>query len=752
MQQMNKQTEHKVMTLTGVCLAIGAIVAFAIYLQGCGGDTVIQTPSTTSTTLTKTGQWEDLGGPIGGLGYDVRIHPTNKNIMYVSDNYAGVGYSTNAGAKWQRINSGIDIKTGESRDSVPIFSLTIDHNDPSIIWVGTDADMGDYGVYKSTNGGQTWTKKINGITLGTATGLTFRGFTMQTGNSNVVYAQAETKTGISGQMFERVGGRVYKTTDGGDNWTKIWEGDSLARYLIIDPQDSNTLYVSTGIFDREAANSNCAAGTNGGVGVLKSTDGGATWSQINNGLTDLYVGSLRMHPTNNQILFAATGNDSCSGSAINDFTLSGLFKTTNAGASWTRVIANDEMTTVRVSDLNPNIVYAGSYFAFYRSTDGGETFTKYDKGSATVWGPTGIIGGFPIDMTIDPDDANTIYVNSYGGGVFKSTDGGQTWRTWSDGFTGSLINDVHVPDYSSSNVLLGGRSGPFASSDYGSSWTGLMNFPANENEWWAISSHPTNSSIILLANRGQSVVFVRSTDGGGSFSAVNIASGGDNIIVGDFEFAAANPNIVYAGLSYWDFNASHYTTLNPSGTVLYKSTDAGANWTALTSGITSTSVAELITKPTDANTVYAGTSKGVYKSTDGGATWARFDSLGAKIIRSMAIDFSGTQPYILAGEADGGVWISSNDGTTWSGPNNTGLNNAMPFVSALAMDPENTNNIYLGDSYSGVYKSTDKGLTWAPFPNSSMTGLVNRCVKDIDISKDVIYVTTKGGGIFRYVR
>ena len=137
-------------------------------------------------------------------------------------------------------------------------------------------------------------------------------FTIQKGNSNIVYAQSEVVTSKQGREFAMVKGRGYKTTDGGESWQLIWEGDNLARYLIIDPANSEVLYMSSGIFDREAYNSDCKNNSSGGVGVLKSIDGGETWSSINNGLTDLYVGSLRMHPSNSKILFAATGNNACS--------------------------------------------------------------------------------------------------------------------------------------------------------------------------------------------------------------------------------------------------------------------------------------------------------------------------------------------------------------------------------------------------------------------------------------------------------
>jgi hypothetical protein len=107
-----------------------------------------------------------------------------------------------------------------------------------------------------------------------------------------------------GIEFEKTKGKIYKTEDGGENWRCVWEGDNLARFVLFDPTNPNVLYASTGIFDREAYN-------DVGVGVLKSTDGGETWFPINNGIPDSegnrFVGFLEMHPTNPQVLFAASG-------------------------------------------------------------------------------------------------------------------------------------------------------------------------------------------------------------------------------------------------------------------------------------------------------------------------------------------------------------------------------------------------------------------------------------------------------------
>src|SRR5688572_33215880 len=84
--------------------------------------------------------WVSTGGPVGGLGYDVRIHPTSKQTMFVTDNYAGVIKSTDGGKTWQPSNAGITVRGGPTGDAFAIFSLTIDPNDPNVLWAGTNGE------------------------------------------------------------------------------------------------------------------------------------------------------------------------------------------------------------------------------------------------------------------------------------------------------------------------------------------------------------------------------------------------------------------------------------------------------------------------------------------------------------------------------------------------------------------------------------------------------------------------------------
>lgn len=699
-----------------------------------------------ATSRAQVGAWVSTGGPLGGLGYDVRIDPRNKNRMYVTDNFAGVVISDDAGATWYSANQGITARSGAAGDIIPIFSITVDPNNPDILWAGTNGSGTIFGIFKSSDAGRSWTLKTNGISA-PADGIVFRGFTVQPGNSAIVYAMAEVRSPIQGREFNRVKGRIYKSSDGGDSWTQLWEGDNLARYLIIDPGNTATLYASTGIFDREAYNSDCSAGSPGGVGVLKSTDGGNTWSAINNGLTSLYIGSLRMHPSNSRIFFAATGNNACSG-GLEGNQQGGLFRTTDAGATWNRVITRDIMTTVNFAPSNPDTVYAGSAGASYRSTDGGLTWNRYNKAGTPEWGPEGVRAGVPIDVVVDPDDSNKLYANNYGGGVFRSTDGAQTWQIWSKGYSGAQIHVVHVPDASPSTVLAIGRSGPFRSTNYGGDWFGIGTGEATFAEWNTLTTDPNNDRIVFLADEHQGKI-MRSTDAGASFTVVfthpqtNAANVTTRQGFKTLAVAPSNTNMVYAGLARERGMLEQGGT--PTGHVIYKSTDNGRSFTAAGAALDGRNVRRLVVHPTQPNTLWAATSDGLYKSTDGAASWTLLGLSGKNVV-SLAMDASNT--VLIASEKDVGIWTSEDGGSHWSGPSSVGFSNPNPYVMGLAFDAAGI--LYAADYYSGVYSSGDHGRTWRPFPDGTMTGLAVHAAKDVVAANGLIYVATEGGGVFRY--
>lgn len=731
--------------------------------------------------------WTRTGGPSGGLGYDVRIHPLTKTVMFVTDNPSGVNKSYDGGTTWVQRNISITTRTGPSSDEIPIFSLTIDPNDPRIVWAGTQNKKG---IYKSVDGGGTWDKRDNGVIEGDE--ISFRGFGVHPHDPDVVFGGAEVKTGIVGKAFDKTKGVIYRTLDGGLNWTPVWSGDNLVRFILFDYNDTGVLYASTGIFDREGWDDSPTRGY--GTGVLKSENGGDDWFEINNGIPDedgnRFVGFLEMHPGDPQILFAASGN--------NTWGSGGVYRTFNGGLNWTKVLSDDIFTLVTFSPSSPNVVYAGSAKAIYRSDDGGDTWEKLWKPSEGLWGPPGIRAGVPIGGVVDPNHPMTIFVNNYQGGNFRSTDGGETWTDASKGYTGAKLTGIAINPVLPAMVYAVGRSGPFRSRDAGANWAGLAYSPAIYPEWYDVALNPSNPQEMLIADEHEGII-LKSTDGGGTWRIVfdhPVAGWGSGCTTGPRDchdgfrsivYAPISPSIVYAGMSAERRTIGGFFSPARASYGMYKSVNGGESWAPISTGLPTATTAllnihDVAVDPTDPNIAYAGTWKnGLYKTTNGGLSWvAKNNGLTSLDVRSVAVDPKNPQ-IVYAGLGEGaGIYRSTNGGGQWkvantglkivcpsyllpigrgvegisfegppSMPLNVSYSSSMPWTSIwdIIIDPTDSQVVYAADHHSGVHISVNSGSTWRPIND----GLTMRAVTQLDIASDgqVIYAATWGGGVFR---
>jgi photosystem II stability/assembly factor-like uncharacterized protein len=681
-------------------------------------------------------EWVRTGGPLGGLGYDVRMRPDNPDVMYVTDAWAGVFISTNGGQTWHPSNQGINTRTGESGDAIPVFCLTIDPHDHDTIWIGTQNVRG---IFKSTDAGTTWVEKDNGVIE--REGITFRGFTVDPCSSDIVYAAAElasfTWSGKeqTGREFDKTKGVVYKTIDGGENWTAVWRGNNLARYIWIDPHNPDVLYVSTGIFDREAADSNSATNEPGGEGVVKSTDGGQTWQSVNVGLGNLYVGTLFMQPENPDILLAGTGNN-----AYPDH--GGIYLTANGGISWQEVLADENINAVEFSLANPNVAYAGSAGAIYRSEDRGRTWHKVSVGT-DGWGAPGVRAGFPIDFQVDPRDSNRIFANNYGGGNFLSVDGGQTWTVASDGYTGAQVRDITADPNDPGTVYAAARSGLFRSTNGGNTWMGLNKPPAFNLEWNAVAVDPSNPRHVIAANNWDPIL-LQSGDRGQTWTWA-----GDRLHEGMgwrvIAFAPSDSRTLYAGSSAY-YSAGVFDDRMPAAGV-YVSGDGGTSWVAANDALSrQANVIDLAIDPDDPHIVYAATgNSGLLKSFDGGHSWRKLNlSESASAILSVAVNPSDSN-VVYVGIERMGLYRSDDGGTVWQ------LSmEGMPLetrIGDIVFDPQNPEVVYASDHFSGVYRSINGGKTWRQINSSLRTRAVNR----LALSGDGLhlYAATEGEGVYR---
>jgi photosystem II stability/assembly factor-like uncharacterized protein len=680
-------------------------------------------------------KWVRTGGPLGGLGYDVRMRPDNPEVMFVTDARAGVFKSKDGGKTWYPANTGITTRIGETGEIIPDFCLTIDPLNPDIVWTGTQSQTG---AFKSTDGGETWKKMDKGIT---EKSLTLRGFTVDPRSSDIVYAAGEISSwewngaDKMGHEFDLTKGVVYKTMDGGQNWEKIWEGDNLARYIWIDPRNPEVVYVSTGIFDREAANSDYASGTAGGVGVIKSTDGGQTWQQMNNGLENLYIGSLFMHPTNPDILLAGVGTI-----AYPDG--SGIYLTTDGGTTWKKTLDAYVIASVEFSISNPKIAYAGNISAFYRSEDGGYTWRRMTP-EGPRWGPEGVSVGTPIDFQVDPRNPDRVFVNAYGGGNFVSEDGGATWQIASKGYTGAMVRDIAVDPQEPGRVYAASRSGIFVSQDGGEDWNGIASGEFKDLDWHAIAINPAEPAK-LLSERTCSHQALYSTNSGRSW--VPTIQFDDNAAWRTFEFAPSDPKVVYAGtagfISCGGFGAAY-----PAHGI-YASQDGGMTLTAANDANTQdAAIAQLAIHPQDPLTVFAASfNKGLLKTSDGGKSWQTVAADLFKGKPATAVQYSPDNPnLIFAGRNFGGLLRSEDGGVSWKAVA-SGMNPEATVVD-IVFDPTNPQVIYLADLFSGVYRSTNNGISWQMINY----GLEMRAINALVLSSDGLhlYAASEGRGVFR---
>ena len=561
-------------------------------------------------------------GPYGGMVEVLAIDPSSPQMVYAGTFGGGVSKSTNGGASWTAVNSGLTntyvhalaidpsntyilyagtsggmfksingggtwIAVNSGLTSWVVLSLVIDPSSPQTVYAGTDGG----GVFKSTNGGTSWTAVNSGLT------------------NTRVYALAKDPSSSQTVYAGTSGGGVFKSTNGGTSWTAVNSGltNTNVRALAIDPSSPQTAY----------------AGTSGG-GMFKSTNGGTSWTAVNSGLTNTDVYALAIDPSSPQTVYVGTGG--------------GVFKNTNGGTSWTAVNSGLTSTIVRalaIDPLSPQTVYAG--------TSGGGVFKSMNGGTSWMAVNSGLRSTNVYALAIDPLSPQTIYAGF--GGVFKSTNGGSSWIAVNSGLTNISVYALAIDPSSPQTVYAGTwAGGVFKSANGGTSWT-VVNSGLTNTRVYALAIDPSSPQTVYIGTFGGGVF--KSLNGGTSWTAVN--SGLINTDIQVLAIDPSSPQTVYIGTF---------------GGGVFKSANGGTSWTAANSGLTSTVIFALAIDPSSPQTVYAGTDRGVFKSANGGTSWTAINTgLPNLIVLDLAINPLSPQT-IYAGTNGGGVFaITGGTGT-----------------------------------------------------------------------------------------
>jgi photosystem II stability/assembly factor-like uncharacterized protein len=379
--------------------------------------------------------------------------------------------------------------------------------------------------------------------------------------------------------FGTIDGQIYASSDAGTTWSRL-EGFNrpgvLVDNLIVDPRDSKTLYA--------AAHRHKEPG-----GFFKSTDGGRTWRESEQ-LKSEGIHSLTQSSKNPDLLLAGTNG--------------GIWRSSNAGDRWEQLSTSATPGLINVESLafdprNAEVIYAGTWYLPFKSTDGGETWniTK-----------TGIIDDSDI-FAIEIDDNNPDHViMSACSGIYETRNAGANWKKVNgipsqSRRTRAILQNPAKP----STIYAGTTEGFWMSTNGGTDWkvtTSRQSFEVN-----AIAVHSSNPDIVYIGTNNYGVMISR--DGGRNFAPSNGGYSGRRAyaILADRE----KPGRIYA------------TTINTAtgGGYFFVSNDGGVTWQLSARNMPQRLIAySILQDATDGNIIYLGTNYGLYRSIDRGASWS----------------------------------------------------------------------------------------------------------------------------------
>jgi len=633
---------------------------------------------------------------IGGRFSDIEWDPTDADIVYASAATGGVFKSTDGGASWMPI--------ADALPNLNAGDLAVDPNNPSTIWLGTGEPNGGHNNFP--------------------------------------------------------GNGLYRSTDGGANWTFIGLGGtaSIGR-IVVDPTDSQRVFV--------AAQGSYFA-PNPERGLYRTLDGGTTWQNVlsvsdSTGVTDVVI-----DPTNPNRMLAATWERvrRPNGGTHLFGPTSGIWRSLNGGDTWTKLGAANGLPNpatqptgrigLALCGADPNVAYAvitngNNVIGLWKSTDFGTNWINNDTDLEIQAGGGGFSWYFS-QVRVSPDDCNQVYALDVT--FFRSDDSGVNFTIQYAGFPAGFHVDHHALAFHPENpaILLEGNDGGINySTDRGESWSKIPGLPVNQ--FYEIGLDASNPARLYGGTQDNGTL--RTTTGG--VSDWTRILGGDGFYV---NVDPTNPDVIYAESQFGN---------------LFRTTNGGVNWTNVVPSGSGSDRKNWSTPvrldPVTPSIVYYGTQR-LWRSTNGGASWTAVSGdltgwvPGAVLgtITTIGISPSNTN-VVWIGTDDGRVWRGVWGGVSFTWTNVTVAPLPPRWVTRVVPHPTDPlaawvtfSGLKWRDPESHVFATTNGGANWTDISSNLPAVPINGMTVDpanpqvLFVGTDLgAYFSNNGGGSWQYL-
>ena len=720
---------------TAAALGIAALLCLRISSHlPAGATSIAEAPQTSGqlhpADLPKEMKWRMIGPHRGSRTKAAAGIPDQPNVFYIGVCNGGVWKTTDYGRTWLPIFD--DQPTGS------IGAIAVAPSNPDIIYVGSgeglqrpDLSTGD-GIYKSTDGGKTWTH------LGLRDGQQIPQIVVDPKNPDRLFVA------VLGHPYgpnEERG--IFRSSDGAKTFEKVLykDPDTGAADVILDPANPDIVYAvlwearqgpwENGVFSGPAS------------GIFKSTDGGTTWRPLTKGLPTFEQGlgriGITIAPSDSKRLYASV--------AVRN--AGWLYRSDDAGESWyqvsddNRVVSRpDDFAEVKVHPTNPDIVFTGSIVA-WKSVDGGKTF-------AALKGAPG--GDDYHRFWINPKNPDIILTASDQGAVV-TVNGGRTWSSWYNQPTAQMYHvstDNAFPYRVCSGQQESGSACVSSRGDHGQitfrEWQ-----PVGVEEYGYVAPDPLNPDIVY---GGKITRFDRRTGQRQNISPVPLG--------GEFARAIRTMPVVFSSIDK--------KTLYFSTNVLWKTTNGGQSWARISPDLSRETwevpanvgkyrgtpaaavsrrgvIYTIAPSYVDINTLWVGTDDGlIHVTRDGGKTW---NSVTPPDLQPWAkvslMEASHSDPLTAYAAVNTfrlddlrpHIYRTRDGGKSW-----THITNGIPdggIVNVVREDPKKKGLLFAGTEQA-VYYSTDDGDRW----QSLRLNMPATSIRDLVIKDDDVVVGTHG--------